>query len=96
MQLQPNQTAAYSEIGQNNWPRCGPETVYDYSFSAWPDEECPRWNRATFALFQMLTRRIVMEFTERAFNDFREDLAKVGIAIREIERVPHLEPATVL
>lgn len=79
-----------------NWPRCGPEMVYEYSFSAWPDEECRRWNPATFSLFKMLTRRTVMEFTERAFNDFREDLAKVGLALREIERVPHLEPAMVL
>jgi hypothetical protein len=69
---------------------------YEYSFSTWPDEECSRWNRATFALFKMLTGRIVMEFTERAFNDFREDLAKVGLTLREIERVPYSQPVTVL
>jgi hypothetical protein len=32
----------------------------------------------------------------RAFNDFREDLAKVGLTLREIERVPYSQPVTVL
>ena len=72
------------------------DATFDYSFSVWPDEESPRWNRAAFDLFRMLTARVVMEFTERAFNDFREELAKVGLALREIERTPHHSPQTVL
>ncbi len=46
-------------------------------------------------LYSMLSRRLVMEFTEREFNDFREELGKVGIALREIERAPHLELCSV-
>ena len=79
-----------------DWPQCGPETVYDYCFSVWPDEESPRWNRSAFVLFRTLTGRVELTFTERAFNDFREELARAGLALREIERAPHLDPAPVL
>lgn len=69
--------------------------AYDYNFSVWPDEESPRWNRAAFELFRMLPMRVVMTFTEAQFDDFREDLARVGLSLREIERVPHHEPEAV-
>lgn len=79
----------------SDWPPCGPTTVYDYGFCVWPDEECRRWTKAAFELFRMLNVRVTMEFTERSFSDFREELAKMGLALREVERVPHLEPAPV-
>jgi hypothetical protein len=79
-----------------NWPPVSPDTLYDYCFAVWPDETSPRWNRAAFDLFRMLGTRVVLEFTERGFNDFREDLAKVGLTLREVERAPHLQTVAVL
>lgn len=68
--------------------------VYDYSFSVWPDEESPRMTAApaVFTLFRVIQPRALMEFTERGFGDFREELARVGLTLREVERVPHHEP----
>jgi hypothetical protein len=48
--------------------------------------------KAVFKLFELIKSRVVMEFTERDFNNFREDLAKVGLTLREIERVPYRVP----
>lgn len=80
------------------WPAVAPDTVYDYSFSVWPDENSPRMrpNNAVFDLFRHMFARNVMQFTEREFNDFRDELAKVGLTLREIERAPHLDPIGVL
>ena len=80
-----------------NWPPITADTVFDYGFSVWPDETSPRMrtSRAVFDLFGNLNARSLMQFTERAFNDFREDLAKVGLTVREIERAPHMEPVGV-
>ena len=81
-----------------SWPNTGQDTVFDYSFCVWPDEASPRnrANSAIFALFHHMMMRQVMEFTELEFNDFREELSKVGLTLREIERVPHLEPVGVI
>jgi hypothetical protein len=75
------------------WPSVTPGTVFDYCFSVWPDETSGRMvgNGAVFPLFRAIRSRVVMEFTEREFNDFREELAKVGLTLREIERAPHLD-----
>lgn len=72
--------------------------IYDYGFTVWPDETSPRMkdNRSIFDLFRHMAMRQVMEFTELEFNDFREDLSKVGLTLREIERSVHTEPETVL
>ena len=88
-----NATRSRSQVA--GWPTCGPDTVYDYAFTVWPDEESHRWNPSCYELFRMLAGRVVLEFTERQFNDFREGVAKAGLTLREIERQPHLEPATV-
>ncbi len=79
------------------WPPTRQDTVYDYGFTVWPDEISPRMreNDSVRTLFHHMSMRQVMEFTERQFNDFREELAKVGLTLREIERVPHLEPMAV-
>jgi hypothetical protein len=81
----------------NNWPSVEESTVFDYCFTVWPDDESPRMrsNRAVFDLFGMLRSRVVMEFTEKSFGDFREEIAKVGMTLREIERQPHLDPMPV-
>lgn len=80
------------------WPAVTADTVYDYGFSVWPDETSPRMraSRAVFDLFRHIMTRSVMPFTEREFNDFREEISKVGLTLREIERVPHLEPVGVV
>lgn len=71
--------------------------IYEYTFSVWPDETSPRMRscRQVFDLFRMMLSRVVMEFTEREFNDFREEISKVGLTLREIERIPHQIPESV-
>lgn len=61
-----------------------------YSFSVWPDETNPKWNRAMFDLFRMLTTRVELDMTEDDFDVFRADLSRVGITLREISRVPYV------
>jgi hypothetical protein len=78
-----------------SWPSYGTETVFDYSFSVWPDEQNQRNNKAVFALFEYLKTRIVMEFTEKQFNNFSEELSKVGLILHETERIPHLVPTKI-
>lgn len=70
--------------------------TYTYTFSAWPDEFSPRMKAcpAVFKLFRQVMR-MEQQFTERKFNDFREQLAQVGITLREIERFPYHEPEVV-
>lgn len=68
-----------------------PDTVYDYSFSVWPDPRSSRWSRAACLLVNIIDGRQMKEFTERQFNDFREKLAKMGLELRNIERAPHHE-----
>lgn len=74
------------------------DVVYEYEFATWPDEQSPRWNKAVYDLWRAghFNGIIVMEFTERAFNDFREELAKCGLSLREIGRRPLVFAETVL
>jgi hypothetical protein len=65
-----------------------------YEFSVWPAER--RFSRQVFDLFQHLTTRIAMEFTEEEFNLFRAELASQGITLREIGRVPYQDQQIVL
>lgn len=67
---------------------------WEYSFTAWPDETSPRNKQCPemFQLFKLMANRIVLEFTEKEFNDFRENLSKVNITLREIERIPYQVP----
>ncbi len=64
---------------------------FEYTFSVWPDETW-RFDQAVFSLFEMLNGRIQKEFTEDEFERFRSALSHNGITLREIERIPHLEP----
>lgn len=76
----------------------GQAVIYEYEFAVWPDETSPRWNRAVYDVWRAgrLHGIIVMEFAEREFNDFREELAKCGLTLREIARRPHVEAEPVL
>lgn len=66
-----------------------------YSFTVWPDETAS-WSREVFTLFEYLTTRIELEFTEQEFNEFRLKLGSQDLTLREIERVPYSQPETVL
>lgn len=71
--------------------------LYDYSFAVWPDETAPcnKGKDALYELFRYLNHRIVVTYAERAFNDFREELAQCGLTLRGVERAPHLESESV-
>lgn len=79
------------------WPKENADTVYEYQFQVWPEERHPRFeqvSRSIYPLFDMFPM-IYMNFKEKDFNEFREDLAKVGLSLREITRMPLLLPAGV-
>jgi hypothetical protein len=82
----------------SGWPAVDRETIYCYCFVAWPDESSPRVqnNGAIFELFRLAVTRCEVEMTESQFGDFRDELVKVGITLRSIERKPCLEPQTVV
>lgn len=65
---------------------------FSYTFSVAPDEAQPQVVRDLFA---MLAARFQLEFTESEFRSFRMELQKAGFTLREIERVPYLEPEAV-
>jgi hypothetical protein len=65
-----------------------------YSFAVWPDER-KGFDPAVFDLFRMLQGRVEMRFTEEQFNRFRAGLARHGLTLREVERVPYMEPEAV-
>ena len=79
----------------HSWPPTDLDTPFAYSFSVWPEEQHPRWTRPVFDLFRMMYTRTVEIFTEREFNDFREELAKCGLTLREVERSPYFAPKMV-
>lgn len=69
--------------------------IYTYSYAAHPDPRSPQWNRAAFELFRHAIIRTEDQYTEREFNDFREELSKCGIELCEIERWEYHEPENV-
>lgn len=76
--------------------RCDTETKteYIYSFTVWPDET---WNfdQAIFELFRMLLTRVEWKFDRQGFERFRSSLSRHGLTLREIERVPYMDPEPV-
>lgn len=71
------------------------ETEYEYSFTVWPDETLCL-NKSIFKLFDILKmQRIGLVFTEKKFQQFRTDISKAGLTMREIERVPYHKPESV-
>ena len=70
-------------------------TLYNYSFSVWPDETWG-FEKAIFDLFKMLNGRVEMTFKPEEFERFRSSLSHHGLTVREAERVPFIEPERVL
>ncbi len=80
-------------MAQVNGQRVG--TVYTYSFSVWPDETW-RFDPAVFELFRMWTPMLGKDMTEAEFERFRSGLSHHGLTLREIGRVPYVEPEIIL
>ena len=59
-------------------------TIFDYSFSAWPDETWD-FDRAVYDLFRMLGGRVEMTFTPDEFEKFRSALSRHGLTLREAD-----------
>jgi hypothetical protein len=68
---------------------------YAYAFRAWPDET-RKFERAVYHLFKRLDWKVEMVFTPQEFESFRSSLSHHGLTLREIERVPFVEPEFVL
>lgn len=69
--------------------------IYVYSFSVWPDETW-EFDRAVYSLFEILRSRVELNLTHEQFERFRSGLSHHGLTLREVERVPHHHPETVL
>ena len=69
---------------------------WTYTFSVWPSERDPRNKDALFSLFKIMGSFVAMEFTEQAFDDFRQELAECGLSLREISRHPYMHEEGVL
>lgn len=72
---------------------------YTYSFQVWPDET-KDWgtlgmNQPMAQLLIGIGGRLEMEFTEKEFASFRRVLGNNWITLREITRVPHVEPESI-
>lgn len=68
--------------------------AFEYTFCVWPDETW-KHDPAIFQLFEVLNRRIGLEFTPEQFERFRSGLSHHGLTLREIERVPHQVPESI-
>lgn len=68
---------------------------YHYSFQVWPDETWD-FDPAVLELFKVRRERVELDFTERAFERFRSGLSHHGLTLREVERVPYIEPEPVV
>lgn len=68
--------------------------MFSYAFHVWPSET---WGfpPSIFELFRMLDGRVEMTFSPDEFERFRSDLSHHGLTLREVERVPHVEPESV-
>lgn len=64
---------------------------YVYTFSVWPDET---WDidPAIYTLFECFQHPVELEFTPQQFERFRSGLSHHGLTLREISRVPYVEP----
>ncbi len=69
---------------------------YLYSFYVWPDETRKDIPKAVFSIFESIKSRIEMEFTPVQFVQWRMDVEMFGLTLREITRVPNVEPAIIL
>ena len=67
---------------------------YTYSFVTWPDETWD-FDRAVFELFDILSARVEMHFSEKEFESFRSRLSHHGFTLREVTRRPYVQPEPV-
>lgn len=67
---------------------------YHYQFTVWPDET---WGHeeSLYVLFECLASRIEVDFGPEEFESFRSSLSRQGFTLREIERVPAIDPEPV-
>ncbi|MGN6367040.1 MAG: hypothetical protein ACTHN5_02145 [Phycisphaerae bacterium] len=71
------------------------ERRFAYSFTAWPDSKV-NLDPAVFQLFELLSTRVEIAVTESDFDRFREGLSRHGITLREVSRVPFIDPESIL
>jgi hypothetical protein len=71
--------------------------LYEYYFAMWVDE--PQWrDKPAWSICHYLKMKqggIAMVTTEEMFNEFRDKVNECGFSLREIERVPYVEPEVV-
>ncbi len=67
---------------------------WTYCFSTWPSETWG-FDQSVFQLFEMLKGQVEMVFIERDFEMFRSKLNHAGLTLREVFRVPYVEPEIV-
>lgn len=75
-------------------PSADTAAEFAYSFSAWPDEKW-EFDPAVFELFALLGSRVEINATPHQFERFRSSLSHHGITLREITRVPAMQPEAI-
>jgi hypothetical protein len=70
------------------------EARYTYQFAVWPESHFG-FDPAVFRLFDMIEARVYWDMTEAEFEEFRSGLARHGLKLREVARVPYTEPESV-
>lgn len=68
--------------------------VYLYSFVVWPSETWG-FDRAVYDYFRVFRHRTEMRFTEEAFERFRSGMGHHGLTLRELTRLPYVEPESI-
>jgi len=70
---------------------------YLYSFFVWV-APYTTWSKAYIDTLQQLNHnaRLEMDFTEDEFAQYRLDLKRDGLELKEVSRVPYAEPEIVL
>lgn len=67
---------------------------WSYSFVVWPNEAV-KVSESLKSIFRMYGR-LEMDFAEDEFKKFNHDLATEGFTLREVSRIPYVEPEIVL
>lgn len=70
------------------------QPTFDYTFAVWPHHE--HHDKAMFDLFRLYGFAFGEGWTHRRYCEFREALARNGLTLREVSRVPHVDPETIL
>jgi hypothetical protein len=70
------------------------EQRFVYGFSVWPDETWT-FDQAVYRVFEIMSSRVELDFSESEFERFRSGLSHHGLTLREVERVPYIEPEAI-